>query len=121
MVDYITIEDRGLLYKATVDLLTLLMDRVNNEADTINLTPMLLKRVWRAALKCKGFTPTMKDDVVYLCNVDEVLAKECGVAPYAAHWKSLWTIGVKPNAPADLVLVSVEHSPQFVSRYLLQF
>lgn len=106
MVDYITIEDRNFLFKATIDLLTLLMDRISNETDTINLNNMLLKRVWRAALKCPGFTPTMKDDVVYLCNVDEVLAKECGIAPYAAHWKSLWTIGVKNNAPADMVLVS---------------
>lgn len=110
MVDYVTIEDRNLLHKATVDLLTLLLDRINNEADTINLTNMLFKRVWRAALKCRGFTPTMKDDIVYLCSVDEVLAKECGIAPYAAHWKSLWTIGVKPNAPADLVLVSYENT-----------
>ncbi|KAG9245370.1 hypothetical protein BJ878DRAFT_419329 [Calycina marina] len=105
MVDFITIEDRNLLFKATVELLTLLIDRINNEVDTINLNTMLYKRVWKAALKCKGFTPTMKDDIVVSCEIDEMIAKEtCGIAPYAAHWKSLWTIGAKSNAPSDLVL-----------------
>ena len=57
MVDYITIEDRNLLFNATIDLLKLLLERVNNERDDVNLTQMLLKRVWRAALRCAGFTP----------------------------------------------------------------
>lgn len=106
MVEYITIEDRNLLFTATIDLLKLLLDRVNNERDDVNLTPMLLKRVWRAALRCPGFTPAQKDDVICICNIDDRTAMELGMAPFASYWKYLWTIGPKPNTPADLLLVS---------------
>lgn len=110
MVDYITIEDRNLLHRATKDLLLLLVERVNDETDSVNLTQMLLKRVWRAAIRCPGFTPTMKDDIVYICGVDDRTAQELGLAPYAPHWKYLWTIGPKAGVPADLLLV---YSPFF--------
>lgn len=106
MVDHITIEERNLLHKATIDLLSLLLERINNDKDDICLTPMLLKRVWKAALKCHGFTPAMKDDIVFICQIDAQTAVECGVAPYAPYWKYLWTIGPKPGVPADLLLVS---------------
>ncbi|TVY38119.1 hypothetical protein LSUB1_G003789 [Lachnellula subtilissima] len=104
MVDYITIEDRNLLFDATIELLKLLLERVNNERDDVNLTPMLLKRVWRAALRCSGFTPAQKDDVICICNIDDRTAMEIGMAPYASYWKYLWTIGPKPGTPTDLLL-----------------
>jgi hypothetical protein len=106
MVDYITIEDRNLLYKATIDLITLLQERVGPNCEDVNLTPMLFKRVWRAALKCKGFSPSMKDDIVYKCKLDSTIACENGLPPFAADWTNLWTIGPKPGTPNDLVLVS---------------
>ena len=105
MVEYITIEDRNLLFDATIDLLKLLLDRVNNEKDNVNLTPMLLKRVWRAALRCAGFTPAQKDDVIVICSLDGRTAMELGMAPHAAYWKVLWTIGPKPGVPHDILLV----------------
>lgn len=106
MVDSITIQDRALLHKATVDLLTLLVDRVNSNSEDVNLTNMLLKRVWKAALKCPGFTPVMKDDIVYIAGIDEQTAKEHGVAPFASGWRDIYTIGPKVDAPHDLILVS---------------
>jgi hypothetical protein len=106
MVDYITIEDRVLLFNATIDLLKLLLERVNNEKDNVILTPMLLKRVWRAALRCPGFTPAQKDDFICICSIDDRTAMEFGMVPHAAYWKDLWTIGPKPGAPHDLLLVS---------------
>ncbi|KAF4635895.1 hypothetical protein G7Y89_g2186 [Cudoniella acicularis] len=104
MVDYITIEDRNLLHKATKDLVALLVERVNDEKDSMNLTHMLLKRVWRAVLKCPGFTPSMKDDIVYICGVDERIAMEQGLALHASYWKYLWTISPKPGVPGDLLM-----------------
>ena len=106
MVDYITIHDRALLHKATIDLLTLLVERVNNNSEDINLTTMLLKRVWKAALKCPGFTPVMKDDIVYIAGIDDQTAREHGVAPFATEWGHIYTIGPKLDAPHDLILVS---------------
>jgi hypothetical protein len=109
MVDQITIEDRHLLHKATIELLRLLQERIDSETDPVNLNKMLYKRVWRAALKCPGFTPCQKDDVVFICNVDDRTALELGVAPYAVWWKPLFTIGHKPNIPADTLMVSRFH------------
>lgn len=120
MVDYITIEDRELLFEATMILLTVLKSRIDarledprsdprdNDLD-LNLTNMLHKRLWRAAVLCAGFTPTMKDTIAYKCQVDESLAQELGIPLFAADWKYLWTVGPKPGAPHDLILVSNAH------------
>lgn len=112
MVDYITVEERNMVHKATVDLLTLLVERVQNDMNDPCITPMLLKRVWKAALKCHGFTPAMKDDIVFICGLDAQTATEYGVAPYAPYWKYLWTIGPKPGVPIDVLLVSLPSSNQ---------
>lgn len=105
MVDYITIEDRNLLHTTTKKMLEILIERVNND-DDINLNKMLLKRVWRTALTCPGFTPSMKDDIVCIAGLDDRTAIEFGLAPYASFWNKLWTIGPKRDAPVDLLLVS---------------
>lgn len=106
MVDYITIEDRNLLHETTKSLMTLLQHHVMHNREDTRLTASLLKRAWRAVLACPGFTPTMKDDIVVICNIDTSYAMELGLAPFAAEWRFLWTIGPKKGAPVDLVLVS---------------
>jgi hypothetical protein len=110
MVEHITLEDRILLFDATIKLLKFLEERVNNppnDEPNINLNNMLFRRVWRAALRCVGFTPTQKDDIVYLFHIDERIARELGVPIFAADWKYLWCIGPKPGVPDDLLLVSL--------------
>jgi hypothetical protein len=114
MVDYITIEDRILLHQTTKDLLYLLVDRVSNEKDNVHLSPMLLKRVWKAALKCPGFTPCMKDDFVFICGLDDQTARDHGVLPFASYWKYLWCVGPKPGVPDDYLLVSLSHNHTLV-------
>lgn len=106
MVDHITIEDRNLLHETTKSLLTMLYYYVQNNREDTRLTAALLKRAWRAVLACPGFTPTMKDDIMVICNIDTDYAMEIGLAPYAAEWKYLWTIGPKKSAPVDVVMVS---------------
>lgn len=116
MVDFISIQDRALLHKATIDLLTLLVDRVNNgDGQDTHLTSMLLKRVWKAALKCPGFTPVMKDDIVFIVGIDDQTAKEYGVAPFADGWTKLFTIGAKADAPHDLILARLIPSLNFLA------
>lgn len=110
MVDYITIEDRNLLHGTTKRMLEILVERVTNDEDTVNLNHMLLKRVWRAAIKCTGFTPSMKDDIVCIAGVDDRTAIELGLAPHASFWNKLWTIGPKPGVPTDVIMVSL-HLP----------
>ena len=110
MVDHITIEDRNMLHEATKTMLVLLIERVNSEDQNVNMNKMLLKRVWRAALRCLGFTPSMKDDIVYIAGLTDQTAVEYGMAPYASFWNKLWCIGPKPNVPVDVILVSLHSS-----------
>lgn len=107
MVDYITIADRNAMHQATKDLLSLLVERVANQIDPVNLSPMLLKRVWKAALRCPGLTTVMKDDIVFIAGVDEGTAIEFGLPPFAPWWTPLWTIGPKPGVEDDVLLVSL--------------
>lgn len=120
MVDFITIEDRELLFNATLTLLTILKQRIDDRAANpppppppgerdndfgIALNNALLQRLIQAALKCVGFTPTMKDTVAFKFDVHEEKAQELGVPLFAADWKYLWAIGPKPGVPHDLILV----------------
>jgi hypothetical protein len=107
MVEHITIDDRNTLHNATKTLLSLLIDRVGNQHDgNVNMNKMLLKRVWRAALRCPGFTPSMKDDIVCIAQLDDRTAIEYGLTPHASYWNKLWTIGPKPDVPVDFIFVS---------------
>ncbi|TGO76152.1 hypothetical protein BELL_0171g00010 [Botrytis elliptica] len=103
MVNYVTCQDRELLYKATMQLLGLLVERVDNNDDPVNLNAQLLKRVWRTALKCEGFSPCMKDNIVYKMKIDPTTAFECGVPPQADLWSNVWTIGPRKDVAYDLV------------------
>ena len=107
MVDNITCQERELLYKATIQLLALLVERVGNQDDPINLNAMLLRRVWRTALKCEGFSPCMKDNIVFKLNIDPQIALEIGVPPQADLWSYVWTIGPRKDVAYDLVEVSI--------------
>lgn len=79
--------------------------------DSITLTPMLYKRVWKAALICKGFTPTMKDNIICIAEVDDHWCKEYKIPPFAADWKDLWCISPKLNIPRDVLQVSRRFMP----------
>lgn len=111
MVDHITIEDRELLHEATVKLIYLLRDKleVNEERGEVmnnNISHMLFKRLWRAALKCDGFSPSQKDDIIVAAGLDVQVSLENGIPPYAAEWKYLFTLGPKPRVPYDVVFVN---------------
>lgn len=106
MTEYINIQDRNRLYRATVSLLIVLINRVNHDFDPMHLNSMLIKRVALAGVACPGFTPNMKDDIVYHSGMDGRKAQELGMAPHASGWRPLWTIGPKKDAPYDLLMVS---------------
>lgn len=106
MVDYITIKDREFLHQTTIKLLQLLKFHLETDTENIHLTPMLYKRVWRAALKCHGFSPSQKDDIALVVNLPHEQAQEFGIPPFAPFWKRLWTIGARCEMPNDLTLAS---------------
>jgi hypothetical protein len=111
MVEYITIEDRNLLHEVTLKLIVLLQEKLQEVQHDSNLTPMLFRRVCKAALKCPGFSPAQKDDIVVLAGLDERIAAEYGVPPLAADWKYIFTLAPKPGFPLDIVFVSLAPPP----------
>lgn len=111
MVDYITIEDRQLLHEATIKLIYLLRGKLedneqNGAVIDTNMSRMLFKRLWRAALKCRGFSPSQKDDIIVAAGLDTQISIDHDVPPYAAEWKYLFALGPKPGVPYDMVFVS---------------
>ncbi|RKF76028.1 hypothetical protein GcM1_230069 [Golovinomyces cichoracearum] len=93
MADYISIKNRNNLHEVTVRLLKILKNYIETQPEDAHFTPMLYKRVWRAALNCQGFSPSQKDDIVLIIDLPDEQAKEFGLPPFAASWKRLWTIG----------------------------
>lgn len=110
MVENITLLDRQLLYKATMDLIKLLVNLIERKENPLSLTTQLLKRVWRTALKCEGFSPCMKDNIVFELNIDPQIALELGVPPQADLWSYVWTIGPRKDVAYDLVQVSIRRN-----------
>ncbi|TQS39421.1 hypothetical protein Golomagni_00054 [Golovinomyces magnicellulatus] len=106
MVDYISIKNRNNLHEVTIKLLKILKNYIETQPENAHITPMLYKRVWRAALNCQGFSPSQKDDIVLIVDLPDEQAKEFGLPPFAASWKRLWTIGVRPGAPNALIMAS---------------
>lgn len=102
MVDHITLRERTQIYDATLKLVNLLNEFVNGRKQQINLNMQLLKRVLRAALKCAGFTQSMKAEIRRQAgfNDDEFL-----LAPYAEHWL-FQTINPKKGSEFDTIMVS---------------
>ncbi|SZF00782.1 unnamed protein product [Blumeria hordei] len=115
MVNHITIEDRDLLHRTTMQMLRFLRERVVSDYNNMYLTPMLYKRVWRAALRCRGFSPSQKDDIVLLVGLPWEKAQEFGLPPFAAFWKHLWTIGAHPSAPCDLIMWYIARIREFTA------
>lgn len=98
-------------------MIKLLYDRLNpresdrdNRGDkkgSIHINNMLLRRLWKTVLNCKGFGPSQKDDVVWWCNLDLAYAEELGNVPHAVEWHPLYLIGPKPGVPQDVLNVSL--------------
>jgi hypothetical protein len=114
MVDHITLHQRFLIHKATKALLQQLFHQVNSgrENESTSLTTMLLKRLWRAALQCPGFSVAQKDDIIVLANLGPDVAMEYGLPPFAHLWVFM-TIVPNPKIPMDVVEVTSVPSQAF--------
>lgn len=102
MVDHITLKERTQIYNATVQLVTLLFQRVQNNDKPITLNMQLLKRVLLAALKCAGFTQAMKAEIRLQAGFNDF---DYQLAPYAEHWL-FQTVGPKKGSEYDTIMVN---------------
>ncbi|KAI9644357.1 hypothetical protein NHQ30_007714 [Ciborinia camelliae] len=103
MVDHIIVEDRQSLFRVTMEMLRMLAATVESNQDPLKLNSQLFKRVWRTALKCQGFSPVQKDDIIFEMKIDPQIALELGVPPQADLWSYIWTIGPRKDVAYDLV------------------
>lgn len=73
----------------------------------LDLNTQLFRRLMTAALSCPGFTPLMKDDIVYLSKMSEAEAiRQYGLYPSARSWRHQYALAPKPGMPPDVVEVS---------------
>ncbi|CAG8955948.1 hypothetical protein HYFRA_00008802 [Hymenoscyphus fraxineus] len=108
MTQYITLADRKRLFDATVKLVKFLLYRIRNEDDPVHLNKPLLRRVVKACLACDGFTPVMKDDIVFWTSLDGRRAYELGHVPHADGWAAIHTLGAKKDVEYDLLMFYVK-------------
>lgn len=105
MVDCYTIQDRIDLHNCLKVLIQELAKHLERGIENININPMLMKRLVKAALICPGFTPTQKDDICSWVGAAPDVAKQYGLPPYADLWAAIWTLAPKPGVPHDMVMV----------------
>lgn len=106
MVDFITLQQRGAMFRATCDLVNLLIKSIEVGEHSLQLNRQLLDRLASAAMKCPGFTPVMKDDVAWLSAMDEQKLSLCNQPVNADTWRHIYALAPKPGTPGDLIEVS---------------
>lgn len=106
---------RRALFKATCELLRLLSRAVHRGEDSLNLTSQLFRRLATAAMLCPGFTPLMKDDIAYLSHTNERDQMHHGQPRFAERWRHQYALAPKADAPVDVIDVSHQCSPIYMS------
>lgn len=111
MTDCITFKQRNAVFKASCDLLRLLMKSLDKGDDPVNLNKQLLRRVAKAAMECPGFTPLMKDDVAWLIGMSDGEQMSHGQPRFANTWRHQYSLAPKPGMPLDVVEVCLRPKP----------
>lgn len=119
MTDFITIKERRAIYKATCELIRMLERSIQKGDDMVNLNHSLMRRIALAAIKCPGFTPCMKDDIIWLSSMSE-WDPACFVQPrFADCWRHQYTLAPKPGIPKDVLEVSDDFTVTGPSMHIL--
>lgn len=120
MTDFITVQQRGAMFRATCDLINLLLKSMEVGEHSFHLNKQLLDRLASASINCPGFTPVMKDDIVWLSAMDEQKLSLCNQPANADTWRHIYALAPKPGAPNDLIEVSFkDFAPSFVANLRL--
>lgn len=105
LTDRTTISQRQAMFRATCELVRLLLRSIQRNDDPLNLTMQLCKRVVAASMRCPGFTPIMKDDIAFMVNMSEAEQRGFGQPPCASSWRHQYALAPKPGIPDDVVEV----------------
>ncbi|KAK1671948.1 hypothetical protein BDP55DRAFT_635370 [Colletotrichum godetiae] len=103
MKNHVTIQQRHAMYKATCDLLRILVGNIRDKRDEVNLTHRLVKRVVAAAMRCEGFSITQKDDIAFIVDMSEMEQRSFGQPRFAESWRHLYVLVPKNGIPLDVI------------------
>ncbi|KAJ4310910.1 hypothetical protein N0V84_010731 [Fusarium piperis] len=101
--DFITIAQRGAMYKASFKLIRLLAGAVSRNDDPVNLNHQLFRRVVASVMKCKGFTTLQKDNIAFLVQMGEPEQRMYHQPQNAHSWVHQYSVTAKPGVPQDVL------------------
>ena len=104
MADKITIRHRNAVFQATMQLLRLLLLAVRDKRHEA-LNTQLVKRLSMAAMLCPGFSVVQKDDIAYLCAIDDSRQRLFNQPRYADFWVHQHTLCPKEGIALDVLEV----------------
>ncbi|KAK1730166.1 hypothetical protein CaCOL14_007941 [Colletotrichum acutatum] len=118
MKSNVTVQQRHAMYKATCDLLRILVGHIRDKRDEVNLTHRLCKRVVAAAMRCEGFSITQKDDIAFIVNMSEMEQRSFGQPRFAESWRHLYVLVPKNGVPLDVIEWYIAVIREETTRYL---
>ncbi|SPJ85657.1 uncharacterized protein FTOL_11439 [Fusarium torulosum] len=103
--NYVTISQRGAMYKATIKLIRLLSKSMAQQDDPVNLNSSLFQRIIRTAMDCKGFTVLQKDNIAFMVQLAPPMEQQRrhGQPLNPNSWVHQYAIMRKPEVPLDVV------------------
>ncbi|KAM6524105.1 hypothetical protein FSOLCH5_004709 [Fusarium solani] len=101
--DFITVAQRGAMYKASFKLIRLLSGAVSRNDDPVNLNHQLFRRVVASAMKCKGFTTLQKDNIAFLVQMGQAEMRMYHQPENASSWVHQYSVTAKPGVPQDVL------------------
>ncbi|KAI8683309.1 hypothetical protein NCS56_00455200 [Fusarium sp. Ph1] len=101
--DFITVAQRGAMYKASFKLIRLLSGAVSRNDDPVNLNHQLFRRVVASVMKCKGFTILQKDNIAFLVQMGQAEQRMYHQPENASSWVHQYSVTVKPGVPQDVL------------------
>ncbi|RSL94949.1 hypothetical protein CEP52_012340 [Fusarium oligoseptatum] len=101
--DFITIAQRGAMYKASFKLIRLLLGAVSRNDDPVNLNHQLFRRLVASVMKCKGFTTLQKDNIAFLVHMGQAEMRMYHQPEKASSWVHQYSVTAKPGVPQDVL------------------
>ncbi|RSL57059.1 hypothetical protein CEP54_008477 [Fusarium duplospermum] len=101
--DFITVAQRGAMYKASFKLIRLLTGAVSRNDDPVNLNHQLFRRVVASVMKCKGFTTLQKDNIAFLVQMGQAEMRMYHQPENASSWVHQYSVTAKAGVPQDVL------------------
>lgn len=105
MSAHITIKQRGAMFRATCDLMNLLLKSIQKSPQSTQVNRQLLDRLAAAAMECPGFTPLMKDDIAWIMNMEGEKLRRYNLPQNPFSWRHIYALTPKCGSSLDVIEV----------------